>query len=384
MPRLIAFLLNTPRAGLQSELNAFFDHALQAGLTLPPTKSALCQARGQLAPEALRSLIGFTARSIAQHCEVPRWHGLRVLALDSTVLRVPAVPECVEFFGGMHTACGSFRALARASALLDVARDCFVDACVGAYSEDDRALARHHLPALGSQDLLVMDRGYPSRDLFAQLAQQGVKFCARLSHSWSEAKRVLRGTVADQRCELGSANAPLPLRILRHALPNGTVLVLVTNVMDAGITPEDFAALYRGRWRIEECFKLIKARLQVENWSGVLPHTVAQDFYAALVRANCAAALALEADPKHAGLHPPTPDNKGWRRALNCTLVIKCLRHALPQLLLNIDVEALLARLLARLRSPGAQELTRANRQAPRPRHDRVRLAGFHFAYKSA
>lgn len=384
MPRLIAFLLNAPRAGLQPELNAFFDHALQAGLTVPPTKSALCQARRQLSPEALRSLIGFSARRVVEHSEAPRWHGLRVLALDSTVLRVPAVPECAEFFGGMHTGCGSFRALARASALLDVARDCFVDAFVGGYSENDRSLAQRHLPALGAQDLLVMDRGYPSRALFAQLAQQGTKFCARLPHCWSETKRILRGAVADQLCDVGSAQTPLPLRILRHALPNGTILVLITNVREARITPEDFAALYRGRWRIEECFKLIKARLQVENWSGVLPHTVEQDFYASFVRANCAAALALETDPAHACLYPPTPGDKGWRRALNCTLVIKSLRHALPQLLLNIDVESLIARLLARLRKPGAKELTRAHRQAPRPRHDRVRMAGFHFAYKSA
>lgn len=164
--------------------------------------------------------------------------------------------------------CSSFRALARASALLDGARDCFVDAFVGGYSENDRSLAQRHLPALGAQDLLVMDRGYPSRTLFAQLTLQEVKFCARLSHSWSEAKRVLRGALADQVCEFGSHEEPLSVRILRHALPNGTVLVLITNLMDAGITPEDFAALYRGRWRIEECFKLIKARLQMKNWSG--------------------------------------------------------------------------------------------------------------------
>jgi hypothetical protein len=204
---------------------------LQAGLTVPPTKSALCQARRQLSPEAVRSLIGFSAQRIALHSEVPRWHGLRVLALDSTVLRVPAVPECAEFFGGMNTGCGSFRALARASALLDVARDCFVDAFVGGYSENDRSLAQRHLGLLGAQDLLVMDRGYPSRALFAQLVRQGTKFCARLSHSWSETKRVLRGSVADQVGEFVSAEAPLSLRILRHALPNGTVLVLITNVM---------------------------------------------------------------------------------------------------------------------------------------------------------
>lgn len=384
MPRLIAFLLNAPRTGLQSELDAFFDLALLANRPLPPTKSALCQARGQLQPEALRSLIGVSAVRIREHSQAADWHGYRVLAVDSTVLRMPTAQACADHFGGMHTAHGAFRPLARASAVLDVARDSFVDAYLGRYDEDDRALAQHHLPALTEGDLLVMDRGYPSRALFTQLHQQGLKFCMRLSQTWSETKRVLRGCVSDQTCDLGAPGVPLPLRILRHALPNGKVIVLVSNVMQTDITPHDFAALYRGRWRIEECFKLIKARLQVENWSGVLPHTVAQDFYAALVRANCAAILALEADPDHAGLYPQEADANGWRRALNCTLAIKSLRHTLPQLLLSIDIDTLVGRLLVRLRRPGAKELTRADRQAPRPRHDRVRLAGFHSAYKAA
>lgn len=51
----------------------------------------------------------------------------------------------------------------------------------------------------------------------------------------------------------------------------------------------------RDRWSLEEAFKLIKARLQFENWSGILPHTVTQDFYAPLLRANCAVVLAWAA-----------------------------------------------------------------------------------------
>ncbi len=378
----MSFLLNAPRAGLQSEINAFFDHALQADLAVPPTKSALCQARRQLDPAAMRSLVSVSAAHFTEHRQAPSWHGYRVLALDSTVLRMPAVPECAEHFGGMHTACGKFRILARASALLDVARDCFVDAYLGGYSEDDRSLAHHHLPALGTNDLLVMDRGYPSRDLLAQLCAQGVKFCVRLPSSWSVAKQAMRGRVADQTCELGTPDAPLKLRVLRHVLPNGRILLLATNLEDASLSAGQFADLYRSRWRIEECFKLIKARLQVENWSGVLPHTVEQDFYATIVRANCAAVLALQADPSHASLLPGEPDSKGWRRALNCTLVIKSLRHMLPRLLLAMDVEGVIERIIARLRAPASKERTRPSRNAPRD--EGVRLAGFHYAYKAA
>jgi hypothetical protein len=158
---LVAFLLNAPRAGLQPELDAFFDHALGRDEARAPSKSALCQARRQLRPEALRELVGHSAQLCAQHSLVAHWRGRRVLALDSTTLRVPDVPECAQHFGGMHTACGKFRPLARASAVLDVARGTFADAVLGGFADDDRTLATCHLEGLRAGDLLLMDRGYP-------------------------------------------------------------------------------------------------------------------------------------------------------------------------------------------------------------------------------
>jgi hypothetical protein len=65
---------------------------------------------------------------------------------------------------------------------------------------------------------------------------------------------------------------------------------------------------------------------------------VEQDFYATLVRANCAAVLALAVRAEEACLHAPEPDAKGWRHRLNRTLTMKRLRHFLPRLLLNLRV----------------------------------------------
>jgi hypothetical protein len=382
LPNLVSFLLNAPRAGLQIEINQFFDHALGNDTAQAPTKSALCQARSKLKPEALRSLVALSAAKLVEHSAAPAWHGYRVLALDSTVLRVPAVAECAKYFGGIQPACGKFRPLARATALLDVARDCFVDVYLGKYNEDDRSLALRQMDALGRGDLVLMDRGYPSRAMLAHLHARGVKFCVRMPRGWKETGRVMAGRCADQRSELGTPDQPVPVRLLRYGLPNGNVLVLATNIDEPHLDAAQFAALYRSRWRIEECFKLIKARLQVENWSGVQPQTVEQDFYAAAVRINCAAIIALEADPTHAALAPPEPNAQGWRVALNCTLVIKNLRHKLPRLLLALNAETVLANLLDRLRAPGAKERTRPGRTAKRS--NKVKIAGFHFAYKGA
>jgi hypothetical protein len=342
----------------------------------------LCQARRQLRPEALRELVGHSAQVFVEHSEVERWHGRRVLALDGTTLRVPDVPECAAYFGGMHTACGKFRPLARATALFDVARECFTDAALGGYADDERSLAAHHLPRLGPQDLLVMDRGFPSRRWLGELVGRALAFCVRMGRCWDAVKRFLRSGVDDTVVDLGTREAPLSLRLLRVLLPNGSIFVLATNVFDPTLGPADFAALYRGRWRIEEAFKLIKARLQVENWSGILPHTVEQDFHAALVRANCAAVLALAVRPEEAGLQAPPPNTKGWRIKLNRTLVLKSLRHYLPRLLLALDFCTVLDRLIERLRAPSALERTRPERSAKRKKG--VRIAGFHPAYKAA
>ncbi len=101
------------------------------------------------------------------------------------------------------------------------------------------------------------------------------------------------------------------------------------------------------------------------------------------MRANCAAVIACEVRPDEACVDPERGlDPRGWRQRLNRTRVIKSLRHFLPRILLGIDCDAVIERLLARLRSPGAIERTRPDRHAPRRRG--VRIADFHWAYKAA
>jgi DDE family transposase len=176
------------------------------------------------------------------HSAVELWHGRRVLALDGTTLRVPDVPECAAYFGGMHTACGKFRPLARATALFDVARECFTDASLGGYADDERSLAAHHLPRIGPQDLLVMDRGFPSRPWLGKLVARALAFCVRMGRCWDGAKRFLRSGLDDTAADLGTREAPLSLRLLRVLLPNGSIFVLATNMFDPTLGPADFAA----------------------------------------------------------------------------------------------------------------------------------------------
>ena len=156
----------------------------------------------------------------------------------------------------------------------------------------------------------------------------------------------------------------MPLRLLRCVLPNGTWLVLVTNVLDATLTPPDFAALYRERWRIEEAFKRLKHRLHLEAVSGLSQQALIIDVAAKVLADNIAALLCAAALAEHA------PDDA--TRRCNRSYAARFVQRALPSILLMVgDVIAMIAAALRQLA---------ANTQRYRPGRSRPnppKLSGF-------
>jgi IS4 transposase len=61
---------------------------------------------------------------------------------------------------------------------------------------------------------------------------------------------------------------PQTVRLVRHVASTGKVRVLMTNLLDTQRFPAaDFGDLYHQRWRIEEAFKRLKHRLNLEHVS---------------------------------------------------------------------------------------------------------------------
>ena len=97
---------------------------------------------------------------------------------------------------------------------------------------------------------------------------------------------------------LNGACDTFTLRLVRVDLPSGEVEVLATSLFDPLRFPTAcFAELYQQRWPIDEDYKRLKSRLELENWSGLSPHAIRQDFYASLFTKNLAAILAHPAQP---------------------------------------------------------------------------------------
>ncbi|MBK7898056.1 MAG: transposase [Betaproteobacteria bacterium] len=121
-----------------------------------------------------------------------------------------------------------------------------------------------------------------------------------------------------------------PVRLIRVCLPSGQEEFLVTSLLDKAAFPaSEFAALYHRRWRIEECFKVLKCRLAVEHFSGELPISIRQDFLAKVWLGNLVATFAYLA-------HAALPPEKQGRFSPNLTYAITAVRAILPRLLLRL------------------------------------------------
>lgn len=337
LPQLTAFLINGVKRSLQTELIDFADFVLDDS-SKTMTASALCQARSNLNPDAMRALLRKQYQQICEQIAAPTWLGYQLFAVDGTTLRLPEHDVCREHFGGQTDARGQKCPMARSVVLYDVARNCVADAEFGSYHVGEQAMAAKLFGSLGSRDLVLYDRGFPSRSLFAEHERRCIPFCTRVvPKNWKALKELVNQDQNDAVCELGNDQTPLKsLRFVVARLPNGSQYHLVTNLMDPAITPAMLADLYHSRWRIEEAFKQLKARMQIEHWSGILEHTIRQDYYAALIRHNFASLLILCSAPYsmqatgRAGI-----TNGPWIAFMNQALVTRSLKHKLPIMLLK-------------------------------------------------
>ena len=334
--------------GLQSELDDFFGRlGDQAAFVRAVTKSAFSQARKKLKPSAFKALNSLLLDRWYQSVEVPRWHGFRLLAADSTTLRVPGLPETIDEFGLHGGGKGAPVPMAMAFGLYEVFSGLMLHADLHEGSARDRDLMAGSLSHVRADDLLLLDRGFPSSWLIAWLLQHQRHFCMRVDamafkdfeaflHQSTEIEKIVTITMPAPavRKAMSSGYAleqtTFTVRLIRVTLPGGKSEILVTSLLDSTVYPaSEFGALYHQRWRIEECFKLLKCRLAVEHFSGELPDSVRQDFLAKVWLGNLTATFAYLA-------RGSLPDEKQAHFLPNLTYAVAALRASLPRLMTKV------------------------------------------------
>lgn len=287
----LALLINMVRPGkrfgYQEVINRFFS---DTGLahdqdTSPPDKSAFLRARRKLPAEVLSDLFEKAvdqATAMASSMGNTTWKGFRLLAIDGTKKNLPRSNELVDFYG---TPSGAHYPQMLSCALFDVLAKIPLNMMWGSYLASERVMAKELIQDLGPGDLLLLDRGYPSFELFEIMLQLGVEFLVRLQDKGmfgSVSKFLKKGRrdgivtiyppeeLVRQRQKEGQAiPEPIQLRVVKVSTKGKKSAVFITTLTDRKkYSLRSLRKLYHLRWEEEEFYKVVKELLEAENFRG--------------------------------------------------------------------------------------------------------------------
>ena len=162
-------------------------------------------------------------------------------------------------------------------------------------------------------DVAVMDRGFPSRKLFAALITQGIDIIARMSASEAIAWKELRPFLQSKKknalvtLTLRGIDGPVEVkaRLVERDLQRGRprkgakkerMVILTTLSEEDGFDRKSVIKLYAARWGIETLFGEMKAFINVESFHSAFVDGCEQEIIAAMIWMALASFMQAEAE----------------------------------------------------------------------------------------
>lgn len=290
---MIGMMLNSLTKSLEIELGDFFEYVLDSPETV--TKQAFSKARQNIRPGFFKELSQLPSDTFYENGRHRTYHGYRLLAIDGTTLDLPDFENLREHFGHLGNRDKTVRA--RASGLFDVENDIILAAEIDNCRVDERTLARRHLAELKKmgyqKDLLLYDRGYPSREWLAYHLDEGLEFVMRVKDTFLHKKHVYQGG-RDYLQSFHWNGKNYVVRRIAFRLESGERETMITS-LPAEFDMTAMKEIYAKRWGIETEYYYLKHRLQIENFSGYSVLAVLQDFYASVFLNNISAVFVADA-----------------------------------------------------------------------------------------
>jgi hypothetical protein len=402
-PKVMLFVLQKSLKSLQTRLHEFFwDLAGPEGLSVEA--SAMTHARAKLKASAfvelnqtvLQTVYGSDYAGLVQ-----RWRGHRLLAIDSSLLRLPSHASVGKAFGWVQ--CANHHGLqerypqGRVSVLYDVLNEVALDSCLVGGTVAETELAHQHLAHVQPGDVLLTDRGYTGYGWLAAVQARGAHFVSRCSRGSFAAVQQLFArneenvsvevtllAPRDVRGECQKQGWPLELRVrlVTVRLSSGELEVLATSLLDPKAFPtEELAKVYWQRWGQETFYGRVKGQWDLEHCSGKTQDAVEQDFAATMFLSNMESVLI---GPAQAKLEAQTA-HRQQPAQVNRAVSVHALKYRLIELLSDsVPIEQVLEELtLAFQANPVSQrpgrEVKRRKFSASRSYHYQRRVKKISF-----
>ena len=303
---------------MQRELNDFFGHLSDSDYSIQKvTKGAFTQARSKLNHQAFIELSQSSVDYFYKNTPYLLWDKHRILACDGSTIMLPNSKNIKATFKptsfGRKGTCE--RSVATISLFYDVLNLVTLNAKIDSFNVSEITLFKTQLDEISFKpdDILLLDRGYPSIGLLYELHHRNIGFCVRLKDNWwNEVNSMLKAGETDkivtlflpekdsalQQIYSGKTHS-VTVRISVIELEDGKKEILCSSLLDTqNYTMEDLKQLYHLRWGVEEAYKLFKVRAEMDSFSGMTALSVKQDFYAGVFAMNLCAMVSFPIEQK--------------------------------------------------------------------------------------
>lgn len=331
----MAFILNTLSRTLQIELDDFINNVLKKK-DLQITKQAFSKSRKNISWQAFQEIFILSRDMIFKTKSINRVNGYRVFAIDASEITFDRTHDIGEYFTSRPNAPEN-KNNARISLLTEVVNGFVIDANIGTLQKSERDFAKEHLEILdkycNSKDIVIFDRGYPSREMVAILSKMKCKYLMRLQSS--SFKGISTNSSNDFDIKIEYKNTEYTARIVRLVLNTGEIETLITNLTRKEFKTDEFKELYALRWSVETAYNTIKNKLMIEKFSGRTVLSIHQDFFAAMFLMNCVAAISLEVNDEI----KKEKSSCKYNYKANRNLIVGYLKHRLAFILLQTKIK---------------------------------------------
>ncbi|MFI1093566.1 IS4 family transposase [Streptomyces sp. NPDC020917] len=287
---------------------------------LRPSGSALRQARQRLGPAPMKALFDLVSGPAATNAAAGRWRGLRVVAVDGTLLPVSDCPANLAVFTRQRLGNGiSGYPQLRLAALVACGTRSVIAAVFGPATTGELEYARRLSENLRAGMLLLGDRNFAAAALLNQLAATGADLLVRCKSG--------RNLPPVARCCDGSVLArvgALTVRVIDAEITIRTAqgtrtghYRLLTTLTDPATHPAgELIRLYHERWEIETAYAELKSTmLGGRVLRARTPDGIEQEVWALLTAYQALRTAMTDATDSVPGTDP---DRAGFTTALSC------------------------------------------------------------------
>jgi Transposase DDE domain len=317
------------------------------------TEEAFAQARKGMPPSFWVALICLLVEQFqAEHSNLVRQYGFRLLAMDGTTIDLPNSARNREHFGTARNGRGAHGPQARMTLLQFplVRLPCEYE--LGPLSTGEITMAGRLVDsAVRADDLILFDAGYWSYGLMWKIEQKQAYFAIRLRRglNWKTLKKLgandeLREWAPkDSRRKWKDLPRSIELRVISYQVPGFRSTSIVTNVRDPQrLSREDWVrltmevdpkrrllpGLYHRRLEIETTFRELKVEQGMGRLRSRTPESVAYEVAGHVLLYLMVRWMIVEAADKH----QLNPLELSFLSALRAVIqMLPCLLYATPK-----------------------------------------------------